>query len=308
MAEHLSPSALIPAETGSLSKPRRLKLAGSLASASVGEVVLLDREGQVMRPKPLAWYEARAWTIAGAVAGLGGMTIALAGLPGLVGIAFFASCLGFFAWDRRQLHDLHGAVALASAGYRDEAWARFEELSSRRFNPALRLQVQLVMASLAWQRGHRSDALRRYEHIADLTRHSRRACQTYWLAQFASAQLLAIDGHQDRARRVVDHLTEAPHGDYFEWMRIVTSLAVAFHEDTTDDLPELLHDWAHTALEMNRSGYAIVGLAWAFHTRGDVEMATLMLQEAPSRLGAAFLPETDPALAAWFEMIQKPPE
>lgn len=284
-----------------VAEPPRLKLANSLAQASVGEVVLLDKDGGVVKPKPLAWYEARAWMLAGSIAGLGGAALALAGLPVLVGGAFIASCLGFFAWDRRQLRELHSAVALASAGRRDEAWTAFQEITKKRFNPALQAQVELVMASLAWQRGDLADATHRYQRVADATRNQRTSRQTYWLAEFATAQLLAIRGELDKAKRLRVHLETAPRGDYFAWTRIVTDLAIAFHAGTTDDLPADLHDWAKITLEMNRSGYAAAALAWAFAERDEAEMARLLMNEAPARLEAAFLQETDPKLAAWLE-------
>jgi hypothetical protein len=40
-------------------------------------------------------------------------------------------------------------------------------------------------------------------------------------------------------------------------------------------------------------------LAWAFAERGDRDMATMMLSEAPERLRGSFPAETDGALYRW---------
>jgi hypothetical protein len=45
----------------------------------------------------------------------------------------------------------------------------------------------------------------------------------------------------------------------------------------------------------------LVTLAWAFHRRGDDDMARHLLGEAPSRTPRSTLPATAPRLHAWAE-------
>jgi hypothetical protein len=80
-----------------------------------------------------------------------------------------------------------------------------------------------------------------------------------------------------------------------------TELKIAADADAPDALPDdnALHGWARAALGRSRFGDMLVSLAWAFHRRGDDDMARHLLAEAPSRITRSSLPRTSPRLHAW---------
>jgi len=80
-----------------------------------------------------------------------------------------------------------------------------------------------------------------------------------------------------------------------------TELKIAVEADAPDTLPDddTLHRWARAALGRSRFGELLVSLAWAFHRRGDDDMARHLLAEAPSRIPRWSLRETSPRLDAW---------
>jgi hypothetical protein len=90
-------------------------------------------------------------------------------------------------------------------------------------------------------------------------------------------------------------------GDYLEMMVEATELTIAAAADTPDALPDddTLHRWARAALGRTRFGEILVSLAWAFHRRGDDDMARHLLAEAPSRIPRWSLDKTSPRLDAW---------
>ena len=76
----------------------------------------------------------------------------------------------------------------------------------------------------------------------------------------------------------------------------------AFHTGDVRLLPDDddLYEWAKAALRTSRFGVSVVLLAWAFGERGDVDMSSHLLREAPSRLTTEFLPESAPQVSAWL--------
>ena len=75
-----------------------------------------------------------------------------------------------------------------------------------------------------------------------------------------------------------------------------TELKIAADADAPDALPDndTLHGWARAALGRTRFGEMLVALAWAFHRRGDDDMARHLLAEAPSRIPRSSLEKTSP--------------
>src|SRR5262249_53172065 len=90
-------------------------------------------------------------------------------------------------------------------------------------------------------------------------------------------------------------------GEVAEMLVQNVDLAIAFAADAPGELPddETLHGWARAALLRSRFGETLISLAWAFHRRGDEEMARHLLDEAPSRIGRPSLHITSPRLHEW---------
>jgi tetratricopeptide (TPR) repeat protein len=282
-------------------RPIRFRLARSLKAATVGEVMALDERGDVVDPKRSRLQGARLWLGATAIGGLGWASVATLGGAAFLGPAFLVGCLGLMAWESRRLGELKRAIALAAAGRRDEAAAAFAALEGRRAAPPLRATIDYWLGSLAWQKGDLVEAERRLEAALAVTASSRRLDVLRWIIEFSRAQLFAVKGEIEKAKRVRAELEAAPDGEYFRLARMLTDLTIAFHRDSPDGLPDDLHEWAREALEMNRFGHGLVLLSWAYAARGDQDMAAHLLREAPDRLEASFLPESDPALNTWME-------
>jgi tetratricopeptide (TPR) repeat protein len=290
-----SQHALMPADAAPF------RLASSLESATVGEVMAIDEKGQVVGPRNARMALMKYWALMAALGGLGGSVVVMAGAPILLGGMVFASALGLFAWELRRSPAIKRAVALAAAGHRDEAWDAFSALDRKHHPAPTRATIDYWMGNLAWQRGELDVALDRYERAARVSRQSRHMKVTTWIVDFARAQLHAVRGEIDKAKLVRGQLADAPDGDYLRVARMLTDLAIAFHEGSAAQLPpdEELYDWAKQVLSMSRFGQGAVLLAWAFSERGDRDMATMMLSEAPDRLRGSFPAETDAALYRW---------
>ena len=172
--------------------------------------------------------------------------------------------------------------------------------------------AQVMLATLESLLGQPQQALDRIERaqpaLAKLAAASGvLRCQT--AAVRASA--LATLGRFDDAWRVRDQLvrhaadasggSDRPRGDYLEMLVQSTELKIAADADRPDVLPDddTLHRWARAALGRTRFGEMLVSLAWAFHRRGDDDMARHLLAEAPSRIPRPSLETTSPRLDAW---------
>ncbi len=288
-------TALIPADGAPF------RLASSLESASIGEVMAIDEKGQVVGPRNARFAMLKYWALMAALGGLGGSVVVMAGAPVLLGGMVFASALGLFAWELRRSPAIKRAVAMAAAGQRDDAWEAFSSLDKKHHPAPTRATIDYWMGNLAWQRGDLAAALERYERASRISRQSRHMKVTTWIVDFARAQLHAVRGEIDKAKLVRSQLSDAPDGDYLRVARMLTELAIAFHEGSATALPgdDELYDWAKQVLAMSRFGQGAVLLAWAFSERGDKEMGKMMLSEAPERLRGSFPRETDRALFDW---------
>jgi tetratricopeptide (TPR) repeat protein len=277
------------------------RLADSLESASVGEVMAIDENGQVVGPRSARLAMVKYWGLMAVLGGLGGSVVVMAGAPVVLGGMVFASALGLFAWELRRSPAIKRAVALAAAGQREDAWQAFSELDQKHHPSPTRATIDYWMGNLAWQRGDLEMAQTRYERAALIAKQSRHMKVTLWIVEFARAQLFAVRGDVEKARLLRGQLSDAPTGDYLRMAGILTDLAIAFHGDNPDELPDdaELYEWAKQILSMSRFGQGAVLLAWAFSKRGDDDMATMMLSEAPERLQGSFPAETDPKLHAW---------
>jgi hypothetical protein len=279
------------------------RVSSSLDSAKPGEVLLLDDQGRVLGPQAMRRATVVGWGVVGSVVGVGAGAIGVLVGP-IAGVVVGAVTLGFLVWQLRHGREFQRALALASAGRRDEAYAIVEGLERRQLGNQFPPFIDYLAGKLEWQRGHAEAALVRYDRaLGALARMRGRGRGMYWICTFDRVQLLAAMGRIDAARAARAELDEAPRGDYFAMELALTDLMIAFHVDDPALLPgdEELYDWAKAALRTSRFGASVVLLAWAFDRRGERDMAEHLLREAPARLETEFLAETTPRLHAWLE-------
>jgi len=279
------------------------RVSTSLDSAKPGEVLLLDDQGRVLGPQAMRRATVIGWGVVGSVVGVGAGAIGVLMTP-IAGLVVGAMTMGFLIWQLRHGRDFQRALALASAGRRDEAFAIVSELEGRQLGNQFPPFIDYLAGKLEWQRGHPEEALGRYERaLGALGRMRGRGRGMYWICTFDRVQLLAAMGRLDDARAARSELEEAPRGDYFAMELALTDLMIAFHAGDPSLLPgdDELYEWAKAALRTSRFGASVVLLAWAFDRRGDRDMAEHLLREAPARLDTEFLAETTPRLQAWLE-------
>lgn len=278
------------------------KVSASLESARPGEVLLLDERGQVLSPRAMRRAAATGWAVVGGAVGAGAVAVGVLAGP-LVGVVAGLVTAGMLGYQARVGRELRRALALASAGRRDEALAAVAALERRRLGDQFPMFLDYLSGKLEWQRGDHGAALRRYERARGLLAQRKRHRGMYWVCSFDRAQLLAAMGKVDAARTARSELEDAPRGDYFAMELALTDLMIAFHGDDLDSLPPdaELYDWTRAALRTSRFGVSVVLLAWALGRRGDTDTARSLLAEAPARLETEFLSECAPRLAAWYQ-------
>jgi hypothetical protein len=278
------------------------RVSSSLDTAKPGEVLLLDDQGRVLGPKAMRRASVVGWGVVGSVVGIGAGAVGVLVSP-IAGVLVGAATMGFLLWQLRHGRQFQRALALASAGRRDEAYAIVTELEGRQLGNQFPPFIDYLAGKLEWQRGNFEAALGRYERaLGALGRMRGRGRGMYWICTFDRVQLLAAMGKLADARTARAELDEAPRGDYFAMELALTDLMIAFHAEDATLLPadDELFEWAKSALRTSRFGASVVLLAWAFGARGEHDMAEHMLREAPARLETEFLPETAPKLHAWL--------
>ncbi len=282
----------------------RWKLAASLEDMRAGEVMMLSSRGEVLGPKAQRWATLKSW---GSVVGMGVLGGAAAGMivsSVAVGVVAALGFTGATAWQARFGPTIKRALALASAGRRDEARAVVEALESKRPPAHYQPTIDYLMGKLLWQDGRFEAAQERYARAIaaqETSKHFEREGM-YWICAFDRAQLWAVMGQLEETLAARPRLDEAPSGDYFFMERILTDLLIAFYSDSTERLPmiEELYEWSKAALRTNRFGLTLALLAWVFERQGDVEMAAHVLSEVPPRLGGDYLEQTAPRVHAWL--------
>jgi hypothetical protein len=287
------------------------RVSASLDAARPGEILLLDEDGQVLGPGAVRRAAMVGWGAVGSMVGLTALAVgALAG-P-LIGVLGGASALGVLAHQARSGRAFRHALALASAGRRDEAIAAVAELERRHVGDQFPPFIDYLTAKLEWQRGQFAAAQTRYERARARLADRRRGRGMYWVCSFDRAQLMAAAGNVEGARTARVELDQAPRGDYFAMELALTDLMIAFHASDAARLPDddELYDWAKAALQTSRFGVSVALLAWAFGERNEPDMAAHLLREAPARLATEFLPESAPRLSTWLEarLAELPPD
>jgi hypothetical protein len=282
------------------SPPPKLELAHSLDSVRVGQVVALDADGDVYTKARLRRRSIALWTFSVVVWGWvilsGGLSLWL--LPYLVPGAAIAW------WVHATAKPVRKAFALLAANRDAEAEALLLRQSRKlRWGlPSLRREAQRLLAMLAWRRGDRPRALTLLDALIEQTRgnqsHSR--ITTHWLCRCARAKLLVIMGRGEGVS--LAELDGAPQGEYFMAERRDLALIIAFHAGDPASLPDdaTLHDWARRVLGMSVYDTALGYLAWAFHARGDDDMAGHLHRETLDRMESIGGDRLDPRLREWL--------
>lgn len=299
-------SALTTARpTGLETVEPRWRVASSLETTTVGEVILLDSEGRVATPSQARWVAVRSWIgTSGLTAAVGVVTASLIGSPA-VGVAAALGFLGSVVWQSRHMSKLRRAIALVAAGEREAARDAFDALEKKRLPAVHHTVIDTMMGGILWKLGQLDDALARYERSIEAYERSRHyhANAMYWVCAFDRVQLLAASGKVEQAESLRPRLSGAPSGEYFALQRVLTDLMIAFHQGSTALLPDdpgELYDWAKLGLSTSRFGALVVLLSWAFCERGDIDMAKHLLSEAPERLKGDFLADRIPQADQWM--------
>ena len=291
--------------------PPKAQIARSLDTAQKGELVYLNARGQVvsktgMRVRQVflwTWVVA-CWTYAGSMVGVTSGALAGVGVV-LVGVAFTARYLIYTPAIR------HGNALVANHRW-DEALAAFDALEKRRMPRALKRSVSAAIGELLAATGRHEEGLVRID--AELARQRRAwtriAKLKRWRLQMVRASVLARLGRIEEARRQRDEAQAKAKpatlaSEYGQMLTHSVALDIAFHADAPADLPDdtVLHGWARGALARTAFGVIVVELAWAFHRRGDDDMARHLLAESTSRMSARGeeLRRGYPRLAAWAD-------
>ena len=289
----------------------RLPVARSLADAAVGEMVFVNPRGQTLTRRQVRASMAAYWAL---VAG-GGVAVGL--IYGVMISPTFGVLAGVglqlvMLFKLRHWPAFRSALADVAACRWEAAHATLLALERKRTPAGRHPTGQVMLATLESLLGQPQQALDRIERaqpaLAKLPPGSRvLRCQ----AAAVRAAALATLGRFDDAWRVRDQLvreaaaasggSDRPRGDYLEMLVQATELKIAADADAPDALPDTdtLHRWARAALGRTRFGEMLVSLAWAFHRRGDDDMARHLLAEAPSRTPRSSLETTSPRLDAW---------
>jgi hypothetical protein len=293
--------------------PSRLAMAASLAEAAPCEMVAVNRRGQALGRRQMALMKAASWTViaaSGLFAGLvyGALLSPLAGVIAGVAIELLA------LFKLRHWPGFRTAMAQVAASRWEEAHSALLRLEQKRLPPGQRHAAQVLLGALEALLGRPEQSLHRLERARpSLAWRGSGARVLRSQAASVRATSLATLGRFVEARRARDELvreadaaagrSERGRGDYLEMLIQMTELTIAAEADDPAALPDddTLHGWARAALGRTRFGEMLVSLAWAFHRRGDDDMARHLLPEAVSRIPRWSLAATSPRLDAWAQ-------
>jgi hypothetical protein len=274
-------------------------------------MVFVNRRGQTLTNRQVAKAKAVSWAIliaGGAVVGIvyGALVSPVVGV--LAGVSIELLTL----FKLRHWPAFRTALAQVAASQWEEAHAALLALERKWLPAGQRQTAQVLLAVLEALLGQPQRALDRLERAkADLS--TRRGYSRVLRCQAVAVRAGALATLQrfEEAQRARDELvreaaaatgaSDRQRGDYLEMLVEATELTLAAAADKPDALPDddTLHRWARAALGRTRFGEMLVSLAWAFHRRGDDDMARHLLAEAPSRIPRWSLNNTSPRLDAW---------
>jgi hypothetical protein len=220
----------------------------------------------------------------------------------LAGVALGVAFAGQRLWTLRHGRAVARADRLVRAGRLDEARAHLVALEQRGVLP---VHVGFRLASLDRRQGRPADALARLDRVRERMRHGEPAAAPVvrWQIDHLRFVLLVTLERIDEARRLHERIQVAPGIAYAEILRQGRVLRLAFASGSAAELPDdaTLHDWARAALGRSHFGELLVGLAWAFEQRGDLDMARHVLAEAPERMLDPTQAESTPAWRAYYD-------
>lgn len=160
------------------------------------------------------------------------------------------------AWRQRHVGELRQAVVLYTNGRLDEAHALLSAVEKRRLSPRVRLATEMRLGAVSWQRGGLEEAK---IHLDRAIGGDQRRGIDHTLARFTRAELSAVQGDLDDARRRAAELAELPElppGDAMTMVRQSLALVIAFHADDPGSLPDddtiHLHAYLASHLEPTR--------------------------------------------------------
>jgi tetratricopeptide (TPR) repeat protein len=226
---------------------------------------------------------------------------------GVVSVIVFAALVGF---QLRNWPALRVAYSLSANCQWEDAHAAFFALEGKGMPRPMRESASIALSALALSLGQPEKALERLALVIPRLRSSWRqgAMVNRWLATYLRAGALVRLGRLGEARQRRDEMRAwarggRPRGEYYTLLQQSLDLAIAFEADAPDELPDdaVLHQWARAALLRSQFGEMLINLAWAFHRRGNDDMARHLFAEAPSRTPRYSLHVTSPRLHAWAE-------
>ena len=279
-------------------KPERLELAYSLKDAKPGQLVMLDKEGNVMSKRRRLGVAVTGGLVGGLVGGLASTIGALSVAFPLVAVGG----LGFVVFNRRRWAPYRKAVAHLRAHRLNDARLELEKMKTRRpFGGAAFIDKEL--GRVAWLSGRHTDALNHLDsaltRVRDARSHKKRAM--YWLILMTKGAVLAVSEKFASAENVLNELGDSPNGEFFIRRKQFIRLRIAFGQGTPGDMDnEEPYDWAKEALATNLYGATLALLAWHFSVTDDEEMAMHLLSESPPRLGGFNIAKSDPKLAEFI--------
>jgi hypothetical protein len=289
---------------------KRDTFAKDLATARPGEIVAVDGKGRMVTPRRI-----RKAQVVGAVLGIAIASTAMAigslagGFVGMTVGAFVVLGVSFAVTMRwaSAAKRLRAVNAHIFAGRRDDARAELARFGETRNRGLVEASRRACEGSVAYAFGEHADAVAHFENALALTTAPRHQLFRDTLHLAIASALAPTDLATARAHR--KQVRGGHDAGIYVLAEITTDLVIAFETDKTDELPgdDVLHDRARVALEFHHSAATLVGLAWAFASRGDREMAEHLLDNVDDRSDAAYLGDAYPRLAAWRDGFARPP-
>jgi tetratricopeptide (TPR) repeat protein len=277
----------------------RLRVASSIATARAGEILAVDKRGRVLGTRQRRWANVTGWAVLGGSVALNGGLYAAMFSPTAGAVAALATA-GFLYFRLRSWPAYRAAMALVAHSRWEEAHAELLRLNDKGLSRTTRRAARVTVGAIDQTLGRHQAALEWVDPVLADVGHTQTVVR--WQAETVRALALSQLGRLAEARRsLASFPSDGP--EYVELMRRGIALALAFEADAPESLPadEVLHEWARAALLRSKFGGSLISLSWAFHRRGDDDMARHLLAESTSRIPRPSLATAQPRLHAWAE-------
>lgn len=284
--------------------PPRMKLARSLEEAGPRTFVYVDSKGRVRSPALYKTVQAVGYSalFAIAVGGTALYTAMFGPLGATIGLLFgLAALRGLYL--TRQINQ---AALLSSHDHLDDAELILRRLLRRRFLARrLRALAHHNLGAVATRRGDHGEALEQLRRAVVLYQSSWRKSPHLRSCQYGDVIALCNLGRVDEARQRMHAQRDVPQGDYLLIKHWTTELYVAFCGGDHKLEDAELWERAQRALRITSSSALLSLCGWAYHLRGDLDMAWHLLRESYERLEGVPLSRTMPPLWLWMEAHRK---